>query len=316
MEHQSELESLSFMIAAICHDIKHPGRSNTFCVQTESPLALLYNNVAVLERYHSASCLQLLDSSKLMANVPREERQLVRSHIIEYILATDMAEHFEFISKFRVRRESPDFSIEVETDRRFVARLCLKLGDLGHGCLPWHLHLEWSSLVCQEFYAQGDDEKKLGLPVSALCDRDEVGNLAKSQKGFLEFVVAPLCQAIVECQEYALELTRESSQEEVQEHGMSEPPEKGRTFTDESTASQVKEVQAPSCASPSRRGCRASIKRYSTQSHEAHSFNVQHVCVDHLNENSQRWQVETVAIDELKAKLPPAPIISYPSEAA
>jgi hypothetical protein len=200
MEQQDYLESTAFMIAAFCHDIKHIGRNNNFCVASEHPLAFIYNNSAVLENFHSSTCLELLESNAVLKQLPLKERALVRSHIIENILATDMTEHFETISKFRVRREAQDFSTVNEADRRFVARLCLKSGDLGHACLPWNLHVEWASRVTMEFYAQGDEEKSLGLPISALCDRKDVANLAKSQKGFLEFVVSPLYRVLEESQ--------------------------------------------------------------------------------------------------------------------
>jgi hypothetical protein len=197
---QSDYEEVAFTIAGLCHDIRHPGRNNAFCVVTEDPLALLYSNNRVLESFHSATCIQLMEATELLTNMSQPERAGIRSHIIDNILATDMAEHFETISKFRVRRDAQDFSTDVETDRKFVARLCLKAGDLGHACLPWDLHVEWALRITCEFYAQGDEEAKRGLPVSALCDRRDLNGLAKSQKGFLDFVVLPLFTALSDSQ--------------------------------------------------------------------------------------------------------------------
>lgn len=36
---------------------------------------------------------------------------------------------------------------------------------------------------------QGEEELRLGYPMSPLCDRSKHGEYAKSQKGFIEFVV-------------------------------------------------------------------------------------------------------------------------------
>lgn len=44
----------------------------------------------------------------------------------------------------------------------------------------------------EEFFAQGDEEVKLGLPVSPLGDRAKVIP-SSSQQGFIEVIVAPLC---------------------------------------------------------------------------------------------------------------------------
>merc|ERR1719453_1924138 len=47
-----------------------------------------------------------------------------------------------------------------------------------------------------EFFAQGDLEKKRGIPVQMLNDRDKV-NKPNSQIGFIEFIIAPLVAAEV-----------------------------------------------------------------------------------------------------------------------
>lgn len=275
MDKQSELESTAFMIAALCHDIKHIGRNNNFCVVTEHPLALLYNNSSVLENFHSSSCLQLLESVQLLKNIPFKERALIRSHIIENILATDMAEHFETISKFRVRREASDFSGDVEVDRRFVARLCLKAGDLGHACLPWHLHLQWTTRVTQEFYAQGDEERRLGLPVSALCNREEVDNLPKSQKGFLEFVVAPICQVMSESQaEWSNQIPEEG------EEGKLADASRRRVSSNKRRSALMKEGPA------------------------LNAFNIELTCIQNLQDNKNRWQGDvTRDLEDVKDQL-------------
>merc|ERR1712012_502250 len=55
----------------------------------------------------------------------------------------------------------------------------------------------WSLRVTQEFFDQGEEERRLGLPVSALCDRKSLPDLGKSQRGFLEFVCLPLFEELV-----------------------------------------------------------------------------------------------------------------------
>ena len=56
---------------------------------------------------------------------------------------------------------------------------------------------EWTFLLYDEFFDQGDIEKKKGLSVTFLCDRDTV-NIPASQPGFVNFVVMPLFKALVE----------------------------------------------------------------------------------------------------------------------
>jgi len=47
--------------------------------------------------------------------------------------------------------------------------------------------------LLEEFFRQGDKERKLGLPFSPLCDRNNT-LVAESQIGFIEFIVEPSMQ--------------------------------------------------------------------------------------------------------------------------
>lgn len=46
-------------IAACCHDIDHPGKSSTFLCNSDHELAILYNDVCVLESHHAAVTFKL-----------------------------------------------------------------------------------------------------------------------------------------------------------------------------------------------------------------------------------------------------------------
>lgn len=48
----SSLECLALLTAALCHDVQHPGLNNVYHVSSHSPLAVLYNDDAVLENFH------------------------------------------------------------------------------------------------------------------------------------------------------------------------------------------------------------------------------------------------------------------------
>ena len=39
-----EIDAVAALLAAAVHDIDHPGRTNTFLVNSSSPLAILYND--------------------------------------------------------------------------------------------------------------------------------------------------------------------------------------------------------------------------------------------------------------------------------
>lgn len=198
----SGLERVGLILGAVVHDVGHPGRNNNYCVSVSSVLARIYCNVAVLENYHSLIAFryaQISNEVNIFQHLEEKEYRFLRATIIGLILATDMAAHFSSISKFRMRRESgrvdPETSVE---DRQTLSRLCVKLADLSHSLFEWPQHLEWSLRVTREFYLQGDLEQTKGLPISPLCDSNSHQDFAKSQSGFLTFVVLPLAEELSE----------------------------------------------------------------------------------------------------------------------
>merc|ERR1719160_253859 len=66
----------------------------------------------------------------------------------------------------------------------------LHSADVSNPCRTWDCCQPWAMKVLEEFFAQGDQEKELGIPVQFLNDRDKL-NRPNSQIGFVEFVIAP-----------------------------------------------------------------------------------------------------------------------------
>lgn len=53
------LEATAALIAAAAHDINHPGKSSAFLCNSRDPLAILYNDICVLESHHAALTFHL-----------------------------------------------------------------------------------------------------------------------------------------------------------------------------------------------------------------------------------------------------------------
>jgi hypothetical protein len=75
-------------------------------------------------------------------------------------------------------------------DISLLLQLIIKVSDVSHPTKPFKHHLEWSKQVTEEFYRQGDEERRLKLAISPLCDRGTV-HVPKSQQGFINYVVKP-----------------------------------------------------------------------------------------------------------------------------
>lgn len=75
--------------------------------------------------------------------------------------------------------------------RHFMLQIALKCADICNPCRPWEVSRAWSFQVSEEFYRQGDLERRLGLPVTPLNDR-LTSSVSKIQTGFFRFIAAPL----------------------------------------------------------------------------------------------------------------------------
>lgn len=53
------MDEATALIAAATHDIDHPGRSSAFLCNSDNTLALLYNDLCVLESHHAATTFRL-----------------------------------------------------------------------------------------------------------------------------------------------------------------------------------------------------------------------------------------------------------------
>merc|ERR1711972_285366 len=75
-------------------------------------------------------------------------------------------------------------------------KLMLHMADISNSMKPFRICRIWAWQVLEEYFLQGDQERKLGVPVQALNEREKV-NRAFSQIGFIEFLVSPLLYAVI-----------------------------------------------------------------------------------------------------------------------
>ena len=191
----SDLDMLLLLVAAAVHDYGHPGVSNQYLTTTFSPLALQYNDKNVLESYHIASIFLLMQNKpecNLFQHMDTATYRKARKMLIDLVLATDLASHFDILAVWKRKESIIDTS--KDEDKMLVMQMILKSGDLGHPSRVRHLHLTWSELVTEEFFLQGDRERKNGMNVSAMMDRSTC-NIVTSQIGFISFLVMPIYSA-------------------------------------------------------------------------------------------------------------------------
>lgn len=93
----------SYIIAGACHDLEHPGVNNIFLMESKDKIALNYNDSAVLENHHVATAFHIMHDKEynILKNFSKEDYKRVRKLMIDAILATDMAQHFNKSAQFK-----------------------------------------------------------------------------------------------------------------------------------------------------------------------------------------------------------------------
>ncbi|XP_014482386.1 PREDICTED: uncharacterized protein LOC106748419 isoform X2 [Dinoponera quadriceps] len=189
--HLTSLEIMASLIAAVTHDLDHPGVNQPFLVATSNHLAALYQNTSVLENHHWRSAIGCLLESGVSAQLSADVRPELQRHISSLILATDITRQQEFLTRFRDYLSNNTLEMKRAEDRHFILQIALKCADISNPCRPWDISRKWSYKVCEEFFRQGDYERRLNLPVTPLCDRHTT-SIPKIQAGFFKHVVTPL----------------------------------------------------------------------------------------------------------------------------
>ncbi|KAH3760930.1 3'5'-cyclic nucleotide phosphodiesterase [Pelomyxa schiedti] len=189
------LDMFGLIVSGIIHDVGHPGVNNAFLIATENDLALRYNDRSVLENFHSSLGLKIMSTRATTEwNLSPNDKKYLRSLVINLVLSTDMAQHFEIISKFKTILEDPKRDMMQNKEHR-TQLLCvaIKTADISNVMRPHKPMMYWVSQLTQEFYNQGDQEKALGVPVSPFTDRSEgVTKLSKLQTNFINIIAEPL----------------------------------------------------------------------------------------------------------------------------
>jgi len=194
----SDFEMMAIIVSTWCHDFEHPGFNNFFLVESKSPWAIEYNDKSPLENHHIAATFKIAAESdfNIFKYIDEDEYKIMRKNMIEIVLATDAAHHFNELSKFKSRVGADDFTPDGD-DKLMVIKMMVHLADISNPVKPFNLALTWNGLLYDEFFKQGDQEDQAGRNISFLMDRKTV-NIASSSIGFCNMLVLPAYEALAQ----------------------------------------------------------------------------------------------------------------------
>ena len=219
-------ERASLVLAALAHDVLHTGVNNSFLIQTNHPYFQELGDESLQEKRSARFVLELLDKhgilveSEEMDEAQRNEILESRNLIEQSILWTDIKRHNEQMESMKNAKEGilsnlekargdnknkvvigagvldldGGLNIASSLDHKtkiLLASFILHSADISNPGKAWEHCERWAVLVMNEFFSQGDLEKKLGLKPSMNCDRSTV-SVPSCQVGFGKFVIRDL----------------------------------------------------------------------------------------------------------------------------
>ncbi|KFO77627.1 cAMP-specific 3',5'-cyclic phosphodiesterase 4D, partial [Cuculus canorus] len=195
----TDLEIMAAIFASAIHDVDHPGVSNQFLINTNSELALMYNDASVLENHHLAVGFKLLqeENCDIFQNLSKKQRQSLRKMAIDMVLATDMSKHMNLLADLKTMVETKKVTslgvllLDNYSDRIQVLQNMVHCADLSNPTKPLDLYRQWTDRIMEEFFHQGDREREKGMEISPMCDK-HTASVEKSQVGFIDFIAHPL----------------------------------------------------------------------------------------------------------------------------
>ena len=204
------LDILGILIAALGHDLGHPGFTNPFHINSSSELALTYNDASCLENFHASKLFRTIrkPETDIFEKLSVPDYKTIRKRMIGNILATDMSNHGKIMTVIKTRLSISSLEnkqkFELLTgnentkfeEQQSLFDFMIHAADLAHNTKLFNISLKWVELLSEEFWLQGDTEKNMKLPVSFLCDRENY-NIPKSQIGFIKGFIIPTFDCLV-----------------------------------------------------------------------------------------------------------------------
>ena len=201
-------EVVGMLVAALIHDLKHPGVGSGFLENSLHELAIRYNNQSILENHHLAEFFGTVlkdDKMNIFKDLSVPDFKKIRKLIITAVLGTDMSKHFEHVKVLKNAMEQDTngawvlkkASPQNGDPKVLLLTSILHAVDIGTPTRSLAIFKIWTDRVHNEFFAQGDKEKQMGLPVSFNCDREKT-NIHNGQLDYIENFALPLYETIAQ----------------------------------------------------------------------------------------------------------------------
>uniref|UniRef100_A0A4W6EAL4 Phosphodiesterase n=2 Tax=Lates calcarifer TaxID=8187 RepID=A0A4W6EAL4_LATCA len=188
----SALQKKGLLIACLCHDLDHRGYSNAYLQKFDHPLAALYST-STMEQHHFSQTVSILqlEGHNIFSNLNSIEYEQVLEIIRKAIIATDLALYFNNHQQLSELLTSGGLDFNNHSHRDRVIGLMMTACDLCSVTKRWQITRLTANDIYAEFWAEGDEMKKIGMQPIPMMDRDKKDEVPQGQVGFYNAVAIP-----------------------------------------------------------------------------------------------------------------------------
>ena len=179
-------------IAALGHDAGHPGLNGAYQIMLRTPIALAHGfDGPVLERYHAAITIGILEESNALSLLAPGARVAARRTVVAAIMASDWSRHDAVVNDLTRSRALATLTLDA------LYGALVHCADHSAHIFPRAVSVAWTVRISEEFTNQIKAEKLHGLPQSPdLIGLESPLSRARMQASFLKHSAAPLWRAL------------------------------------------------------------------------------------------------------------------------
>ncbi|CAB9518386.1 affinity cAMP-specific and IBMX-insensitive 3',5'-cyclic phosphodiesterase [Seminavis robusta] len=199
------LTQFSVVLAAMIHDVDHPGVPNSTLVSENDPISIKYSGKSVAEQNSVELAwerLMLPQYEALRACIYTNDEELdrFRQTLLQLVLATDVID--KDLGAKRKDRWAKAFSPEGAsesaetkedaTNRKatIVLEHLLQASDVSHTMQHWQVYVKWNERLFQEMYSGYKASRLAKNPAEAWYE---------GELGFFDYYIIPLAKKLETC---------------------------------------------------------------------------------------------------------------------
>lgn len=196
------LAQFTCVLAALVHEVDHPGVPNTQLLNERHELASRYMNKSITEQNAIHISWKLLFKKEfdlLRATIYGTDAELVRFRqiMVNSVLATDLYDSDLKLARIQcwersfsqtaLHSDSNELSNRKAT---IVIEFLLQASDISHTMQHWHVYRKWNERFFLEQYQAFVDKR---------ADKDPATDWYEKEIEFFDFYVIPLAQKLKDC---------------------------------------------------------------------------------------------------------------------